>query len=80
MEAIPGLEGLYDDINNYNFDRILTYWAPLLEGSANFRTVAKAVAGAPGKRDPHTGEHNPTYITAGDDAIRWRSYTYWVDP
>ncbi len=80
METIPGLEGLYDDINNYNFDRILTYWAPLLEGSANFRTVAKAVAGAPGKRDPHTGDHNPTYITAGDEAIRWRSYTYWVDP
>lgn len=81
MEAIPGLTGLFDDLNTYNFDRILTYWAPLLDSSANFRTVVKAVAGSVGKRSPDTGEHSPAYVNNADDAsIHWRSYTYWVDP
>lgn len=80
MEAIPALRGLYDDMNNYNFERIKTHWAPLLKDSKRFNAVEAAVAGAATKRDPRTGAHAPTYNKDGDNAINWRQYTYWVDP
>ncbi|MDE6526340.1 MAG: hypothetical protein K2L75_03715, partial [Muribaculaceae bacterium] len=80
MEEIPALKGLYDDINNYNFHSILTYWAPRLNQSANFRSVTRAVAGASGKRSPKTGSRSPAYINSGKQSIQWRAYTYWVDP
>lgn len=80
LENIPGMSGLFDDLNTYNFDRILTYWQPLLEGrSATFDAVIRACRGAATKRDPHLAPHDPTYAKDGDD-INWRTYTYWVDP
>lgn len=80
MEAQPALQGLYDDLNNYNFDRIKDYWAPKLADSKNFASVVRAVQGSATKRDPRTEKHNPTYNPADDESINWRSYTYWVDP
>lgn len=80
LEAIPGMSGLFDDLNTYNFDRILTYWQPLLEGrSTTFDAVIRACRGAATKRDPHLAPHDPTYAKDGD-VINWRTYTYWVDP
>lgn len=80
MEAIPALRGLFDDLNNYNFERIKTHWAPLLKDSKRFNSVEAAVIGSSTKRNPRTGAHNPTYNKDGDNAINWRRYTYWVDP
>lgn len=80
MEAMPSLRGLFDDINNYNRERLLTYWRPLLGASKNFEAVARAVEGSTFKRDPRTGDHTPTFVPEGTDAINWRSYTFWVDP
>ena len=62
MEAMPSLRGLFDDINTYNRERLLTYWRPLLGASNNFEAVARAVEGATYNRDPRTGDHNPTCV------------------
>lgn len=80
METMPALKGLYDDLNNYNFDRLKTFWNLRLAKSSTFATVIRAVEGSAIKRDPRTGEHNPAYINEGKQSINWRSYTYWVDP
>lgn len=82
MEEIAAIKGLFDDLNSYNFKRVLNEWAPALEKSKNFTQVARAVAGSATKRDPHTGAHKPLYNNNGDDdkAINWLSYTFWVDP
>ncbi len=80
MESTPGLAGLFDDLNNYNFDRITTYWAPLLGESRNFAAVVAAVKGSATKRSPRTAPHDPAFVPEGDTSISWLSYTYWVDP
>ncbi len=80
MEAIPALRGLYDDMNTYNFAAITDKWAPLLDASRNFQAVVRAVRGSATKRAPATGDHAPAYINSGEQAIGWRSYTFWVDP
>lgn len=80
MEKMPALKGLYDDLNNYNFDRLKTFWNLRLGKSATFATVIRAVEGSAIKRDPRTGKHAPSYINEGNESINWRSYTYWVDP
>lgn len=80
LEQYGTLKGLYDDLNNYNFDRINNYWAPLLADSKNFAKVLAAVKGSAEKRNPRTGKHDPTYNTADDTVINWLSYTYWIDP
>ena len=79
LEAIPGMEGFYDDINAYNFENLSSKWAPLLEGSKSFAAVLRAVEGSACKRDPRTSPHNPTFTQDGEP-IGWRSYTYWIDP
>ena len=54
MEAIAGLQGLFDDINNYNFEKLAQEWAPKLEASKNFAAVVRATKGAASKRDPRS--------------------------
>lgn len=80
MEETGVLHELFDDLNNYNFDIILTKWAPLLSDSKNFDAVVRAVKGSASKRSPRTAPHDPVYVSGDTDAIGWRQYTYWVDP
>ena len=80
MEATEGLAGLFDDINSYRFNRLTTYWEPLLAGSDSFSTVLEAVRRSGTKRNPRTGIHQPEYNREGDTKINWRGYTYWIDP
>lgn len=79
MEAIVGLQGLFDDINNYNFEKLTQEWAPKLEASKNFAAIVRATKGAASKRDPRTGAHAPAYDNE-NQSISWLSYTYWIDP
>lgn len=80
LENIPGMQGFFDDLNNYRFDRIKNHWAPLLDNSRSFAAVLRAVEGAASKRNPATEPHTPTYNNQGDKHINWRGYTYWIDP
>lgn len=82
MEKIDGLKGLYEDLNNYRFDRLTDYWAKQLEPSKNFAKIVKAAIKARNKKtDPRRdAEHNPCYNRDGDSSISWLGYTYWIDP
>ena len=79
MEAIAGLQGLFDDINNYNFEKLAQEWAPKLEASKNFAAVVRATKGAASKRDPRSKPHAPAFDNE-NQSISWLSYTYWIDP
>ena len=78
MQKYAALDGLFDDMNTYNFKRIIDYWGPKFANSRNMRAVVAAAKGSATKRNPRKGEHNPNYTTGGD--IRWRPYTFWIDP
>lgn len=82
MEAIAGLEGLFDQLNNYEFSAIIKR-ADSLAKSKNFAKVAAAARNAVDKKkDPRRSaeEHNPAYNKPGDEKITWLAYTYWIDP
>lgn len=80
MEAIPGLAGLFDAINTYNFDELRTVWAPRLRESSRFADLMRSVEGSRSKRDPRTGAHNPTYLRPGDNEFSVFGYRCWIDP
>ncbi len=76
MEQYPDLKGLFDDLNNYDRDRIVDHWAPKLAGSKNFTRVANAMRNSRQKNRDLSGTHNKP----GDENITWITYTYKVDP
>lgn len=82
MEKIDGLKGLYDDLDNFRFDRLTGEWADRLSNSKNFSRVIKAAGRAVSKKtDPRRdAEHNPRYNREGETGIGWLGYTYWIDP
>ena len=82
MEKIDGLKGLFDDLDNYRFDRLTDEWASKLSASKNFSKIVKAANKATAKKvDPRRdNEHNPRYNREGDSSISWLGYAYWIDP
>lgn len=82
MEAIEGLQGLFDDMNEYRFDMLCNKWANTLNGSKSFAKVVNAAQKAIAKKvDPRRDkEHDPNYNHEGDFDIGWLGYTYWIDP
>ncbi len=79
MEKYPGLAGLFDDMNNYRIDRIITYWGPRLKASKNFSAVVTAAEG--GRYKPKAQfAPGTTHNKEGDTVINWRGYTYRIDP
>ncbi len=79
LDKFPELRGLFDDLNNYSYQRILKVWKPLLDESKNFAIVARAVdEGSRKKRFvPQAGN---TYCGVDGKSINWRHYTYRTDP
>lgn len=79
MEKIPDLKGLFDDLNNYRFDRIIDYWLPRLKASTSFTKVAAAIVNGRSKQKfvPAAGA---TYCSPGDTSIAVINYMYKVDP
>lgn len=41
LDTLPGLAGLYDDLNNFNLDALTTKWADKLSGSKSFNELVK---------------------------------------
>ena len=79
MEKIPALRGLFDDLNNFRYDRIIDHWRPALADSKAFESVAAAVDGGRRKKKfvPASGA---TYCREGDININITNYRYKVDP
>ena len=79
MDKLPGLQGLFDDLNNYRIDRIISHWGPKLDKSRNFKAIVKAAEG--GRYKPKAKAlAGTTHNKAGDTVINWRGYTYRIDP
>ena len=54
MEKFPELVGLYDDLNNINYDRIINHWGPKLTASKKFtdKVVQHTTYGKKAKKQP----------------------------
>jgi len=79
MDKFPELQGLFDDLNNYRIERIISHWGPLLAASKNFKAVATAAEGGRYK-EKVKALAGTTHNKAGDTVINWRGYTYRIDP
>lgn len=79
MEAVPGLAGLYDDLNNYRTDRILNVWAPALKDSKRFTSLAGHVRDGRNKAKAKALQ-GTTYNKDNQKNIKVQFYLYKVNP
>ena len=75
MENYAYLMGLFDDMNTFNFDKILGNWNEELKDSKKFKDVADYALVIKQKgKNPAIGKHNPTYCPNGDFIINRQNY------
>lgn len=78
MEKLPGLAGLFDDMNNFRMERIVDVWAPKLKKSKRFE---KVVFHAQESMRKKIFKPSGTYCTdASDNVITVQSYLNRIDP
>lgn len=75
-----GLNGLFEDLNQYNFERLKNYWSTRLNNSSRFNELIVNVKNAASKPDPRRGNHTPTYNRTGDTKINIYGYRCHIDP
>lgn len=78
MEGFTELNGLFDALNEFNFEVIMSYSS--LESSNKFKELTSAVKRCQQNGwNPKQGEHNPTYNKRYDDYdIVIKGYIYWI--
>ena len=81
LEKQPGLSGLYDDLNNFNLDRITTEWADKLSDSKSFRDLVKYAKNGqnPKKRDKCLAKGS-TFNDSSSSEINLQQYKFRIDP
>lgn len=78
LEKYPQLKGLYNDLNNFNFDALINTWPKKLPSSEWIATIATHATDARRKKlDPKTSNHNPVYTQNGK--IHRREYINWIN-
>ncbi|MDE5641902.1 MAG: hypothetical protein K2I56_00250 [Muribaculaceae bacterium] len=78
LSEYPELAGLYNDLNNYNFDALINTWPKRLPDCEWVRTIATHASNARAKKlNPKTGNHAPQYTASG--RIHRREYINWID-
>ena len=77
LESLPGLGGLYDDMNTFNRGRLTDYWKKRLAKSKTFERVAHHVAEGARK---NIFKPQGTYNAPGDQVINIQTYLNRVDP
>ena len=79
LESLPGLAGLYDDLNNYRTDRVINVWAEKLAKSKRFTKLATHMRD--GRNKPKAKAlKGTTFNTETKTAINVRQYEYKVNP
>lgn len=79
MERYYYLTGLYDDMNNFNLERLCDMWRKQLKDSKKFKDVADwAQSVKKNGKNPATGKHNPTYCKQPDKIITVQYYINWL--
>lgn len=79
MEKLPALRGLYDDMNNLRYERIIEVWGPKLSGSKLFADVYNHAKLGKSKKERVLKKGN-TYNKPGDETISHQSYLNRIDP
>lgn len=80
METFPDLQGLFDDMNTFNFSKLLNYWQGKLSNSKQFKKVFESASKTNRNGwNPKQGKHNPTYNKPDDEQIRLTNYINWLD-
>ena len=78
LAKYPELKGLYDDLNNFNFDALINSWPKKLPSSKWIADIARHAGEAQRKKlDPKSGSHSPVYTGSGK--IHRREYINWVN-
>lgn len=80
MEKFPDLQGLFDDMNNFELPRLLKKWSTKLASSQTFKKICES-ANKTDKNgwEPRQGSHNPTYNQPNDEQISLTNYINWLD-
>lgn len=80
MEKFPDLQGLFDDMNTFNFSKLLNNWQDKLSNSKQFKKVFESANKTYRNGwNPKQGSHNPTYNKSDDEQIRLTNYINWLD-
>lgn len=80
MEQYEILQGLFDDMNEFHLDKIITRWSQELAASPRFQKIVDvAKKNKNHKWNPVTGAHMPFYNKPDDEAIAVTNYIYWLD-
>lgn len=80
MEKYPDLRGLFDDMNNFNLQKIISDWNTTLSASQKFKEVCKSANKTyTNSWNPKQGQHNPTYNKPDDEQISLTNYINWLD-
>lgn len=79
MEKQPALRGLYDDMNNLRYERLIEVWGPKLADSKLFADVAKHASLGKHKKE-RVLKVGSTFNKEGDESISHQSYLNRIDP
>lgn len=79
MEKNSYISGLFDAMNTFDLDELITLWKVQLKDSKRFQKVAEQAEAAMRKgtlldKEPHT----PTYNKPGDEVINVQNYINWI--
>lgn len=79
IDKYPSLKGLFEDLNQYNFDNILNKWVGELKDVPNFKKIIEVVNLAKDREwKPGKGKHAPNYNTSDDNKIKLDNYVNWI--
>lgn len=80
METYKSLQGLFDDMNEFKLDKLISSWSQELQLSTRFqKVVTVAQKNMSHKWNPATGQHTPYFNKPGDEVIKVINYIYWLD-
>lgn len=81
LDRYPELAGLYDDMNNFNLNRLVSHWGPKLKKSTRFqKIVAHARQAIKRGKKPRVPEGQKTFNKAGKQNIFIMTYLNTIDP
>ena len=80
MDQYPDLQGLFEDMNNFNLPKLLNEWSAKLATSQRFKKVCESANKTyTNGWNPSQGSHNPTYNQPNDEQISLTNYINWLD-
>lgn len=80
MEKFPDLQGLFDDMNTFNLNKLLNDWQGKLSKSQWFKQVFESASKTIRNGwNPKQSPHDPTYNKSDDEQIRLTNYINWLD-